>query len=188
VAIFFLIVTFWPVTRAEPIRWWALGMAAVFAAVALLWAPALTPLNKAWTKFGVLLYKMVSPAVMAILFYVTVTPIALLMRLLGKDPLRLRPDRNAKSYWIDSASTCAASRSYAHRKTPSVVLWAPSWTCSRLAIFICTRMSRAPLSRSIIEMRSSWTNALEKTRVHSAKGEVPSILKPVVEEFDHLIL
>jgi saxitoxin biosynthesis operon SxtJ-like protein len=101
VAIFFLIVTFWPVIRAEPVRWWALGMAAVFAAVALLWAPALTPLNKAWTKFGVLLYRVVSPAVMAILFYVTVTPIALLMRLLGKDPLRLRRDRNAKSYWID---------------------------------------------------------------------------------------
>jgi Saxitoxin biosynthesis operon protein SxtJ len=101
IAIFFLIVTFWPLTRAEPIRWWALGMAAVFAALALLWAPALTPLNKAWTKFGILLYRTVSPVVMAILFYVTVTPIALLMRLLGKDPLRLRRDPKAGSYWID---------------------------------------------------------------------------------------
>jgi hypothetical protein len=101
IAIFFLIVTFWPLTRAEPIRWWALGMAAVFAALALLWAPALTPLNKAWTKIGILLYRTVSPVVMAILFYVTVTPIALLMRLLGKDPLRLRRDPKAGSYWID---------------------------------------------------------------------------------------
>ena len=46
IAIFFLIVTFWPLIRAEPIRWWALGVAAVFAALALLWAAALTPLNK----------------------------------------------------------------------------------------------------------------------------------------------
>src|SRR4029450_5173361 len=102
IAIFFLIVTFWPLTRAEPIRWWALGMAAVFAALALLWAPALPPLNKAWPKIGILLYRTVSPVVMAILFYVTVTPIALLMRLLGKDPLRLRRDPDASSYWIDT--------------------------------------------------------------------------------------
>jgi Saxitoxin biosynthesis operon protein SxtJ len=101
IAIFFLIVTFWPLIRAEPIRWWALGVAAVFAALALLWAAALTRLNKAWTKFSILLYRAVSPVIMAILFYVTVTPIALLMRLLGKDPLRLRHDPNAGSYWID---------------------------------------------------------------------------------------
>src|SRR5258708_1552892 len=81
IAILFLIVTFWPLIRAEPIRWWALAVAAVFAALALLWAAVLTPLNKAWTKFGILLYRTVSPVVMAILFYVTVTPIALLMRL-----------------------------------------------------------------------------------------------------------
>ena len=54
-----------------------------------------------WTKFGVLLYTIVSPVVLGFLFYVTVTPIALLMRVLGKDPLRLRRDPDAASYWID---------------------------------------------------------------------------------------
>jgi hypothetical protein len=101
VATFFLIVGFWPLVRAQPIRWWALGVAAVFALLALLWTAALAPLNRLWVKLGALLYKVVSPVVMAMLFYVTVTPIALLMRLLGKDPLRLRRDPDAASYWID---------------------------------------------------------------------------------------
>jgi len=101
VATFFLIVSVWPLIRAEPIRWWALGLAAVFAILALLLTPALAPLNKLWTKLGVLLYRIVSPVVMGFLFYVTVTPIALLMRMLGKDPLRLRRDPDAASYWID---------------------------------------------------------------------------------------
>src|SRR5438093_9339984 len=101
IASFFLIVTFWPLVRAEPVRWWALGVAAVFAALALLWTSALAPLNKWWTKLGVLLYRIVSPVVLGLLFYLTVTPIALLLRLLGKDPLRLRRDPDGASYWID---------------------------------------------------------------------------------------
>jgi hypothetical protein len=76
-------------------------VAAVFAALALLWTAALAPLNKWWTKLGALLYHVVSPIVLGLLFYVTVTPIALLMRVLGKGPLRLRLDPNAASYWID---------------------------------------------------------------------------------------
>jgi Saxitoxin biosynthesis operon protein SxtJ len=97
----FLVVTFWPLTHAEPVRWWALAVAAVFAVLALMWTAALAPLNKWWTKLGILLYRIVSPIVLGFLFYVTVTPIALLMRLRGKDPLRLRRDPDTASYWID---------------------------------------------------------------------------------------
>jgi len=100
IAFFFLIITLWPLVRAEPVRWWALGVAAAFAVLALLWPAALAPLNKMWTKLGVVLYKIVNPVVLGLLFYVTVTPIALLMRVLGKDPLRLRRDPHAESYWI----------------------------------------------------------------------------------------
>jgi len=67
----------------------------------LRWTAALAPLNKWWTKLGLLLYRVVSPIVLGLLFYVTLTPIALVMRLLGKDPLRLRRDPDAASYWID---------------------------------------------------------------------------------------
>jgi Saxitoxin biosynthesis operon protein SxtJ len=100
VATFFLIVSLWPLIHGESIRWWALGVSAVFLVLALLCTAALAPLNKLWTKLGVLLYGIVNPVAMALLFYVTVTPIALLMRMLGKDPLRLRRDPDAASYWI----------------------------------------------------------------------------------------
>jgi len=101
IAVFFVIVTFWPLVRAQPVRWWALILAAVFAALAVMWPATLAPLNKAWIKLGILLYKIIGPVVIALLFYLTVTPIALLMRILGKDPLRLRRDPDAASYWID---------------------------------------------------------------------------------------
>jgi hypothetical protein len=106
-----LIVAFWPLVHAEPVRWWGLGMAAVFAVLALLWTAALAPLNKLWTKLGLLLYRIVSPIVLGLLFYLTVTPIALLMRLLGKDPLRLRRDPDGASYWIIRTSPGPAPES-----------------------------------------------------------------------------
>jgi len=101
IATFLLVIAFWPLLRGEPVRWWALAVAAVFAALALLWTAALAPLNKCWTKLGVLLYRVVSPIVLGLLFYVAVMPVGLLMRALGKDPLRLRRDPDAASYWID---------------------------------------------------------------------------------------
>ena len=97
IAAFFLLIAFWPLIRGEPVRWWALAVAAVFAVLALMWTAALAPLNKWWTKLGILLYRVVGPIVLGLLFYVTVTPIALLMRLRGKDPLRLRRDPDAFS-------------------------------------------------------------------------------------------
>ena len=59
------------------------------------------PLNRLWLKFGLLLYKVMNPLILGLLFFVTIMPIGLVMRAFGKDFLRLRLDRNAKSYWID---------------------------------------------------------------------------------------
>ena len=101
IAIFLLVTAFWPLIRGEPVRWWALAVAGVFAALAVTWTAALAPLNKCWTKLGVLLYRIVSPIVLGLLFYVIVTPVALLMRVFGKDPLRLRREPDAASYWIE---------------------------------------------------------------------------------------
>jgi hypothetical protein len=53
-----------------------------------------------WTRLGVLLGKVVSPIALGILFYAVLTPVALILRLTGQDPLRLRPDRGGDSYWI----------------------------------------------------------------------------------------
>jgi hypothetical protein len=78
--------------------WGALAAAFVVSA---LWLPAaLGPLNTAWLKLGLLLYRVVNPVVMAVLFYGTILPIGLILRALGKDVLRLKWDRGAQSYWI----------------------------------------------------------------------------------------
>jgi hypothetical protein len=69
--------------------------------VAWLSPAALAPLNRVWTRFGLLLHRIVSPVVLGVMFFVVVTPMGLIMRALGKDPLRLRFDRDARSYWID---------------------------------------------------------------------------------------
>lgn len=79
---------------------WLAG-AAAFLVVALTVPGILAPLNRAWTRFGLLLYRVVNPVIMALLFYVTVVPIGLLMRALGKRPLRLGREPDAASYWIE---------------------------------------------------------------------------------------
>jgi len=80
--------------------WWFVG-AAAFLGVALVRPAALAPLNRLWFKFGLLLFNVLNPLVMGLLFYLCVTPVGLLMRMLGKDLLRLGSDREAKSYWIE---------------------------------------------------------------------------------------
>ncbi len=90
-----------PLWRGAPPRWWNLAVAAVFLVAALLVPRVLAPLNRLWLKFGLLLHAMVNPIVMALLFFTTVTPIALIMRALGKDPLCLRRNPDAATYWID---------------------------------------------------------------------------------------
>ena len=79
--------------------WW-LGAALVMFALALWWTAPLRPLNRLWLRLGLVLYGVVNPVVMALLFYSTIMPIGLLMRLCGKDPLRLRRDPDAPSYWL----------------------------------------------------------------------------------------
>jgi hypothetical protein len=78
-----------------------LAAAALFLACAFLWTAPLRPLNLLWHRLGLLLFAVVSPIVMGVVFFTTVAPIGLLMRLLGKDPLRLELDRAARSYWIE---------------------------------------------------------------------------------------
>jgi hypothetical protein len=96
----FAIVAAWPLIHAQPVRWWAAGLAALLAAVAV-WAPRLLALpNKAWSKLGVVLGNVVSPIALAVLFYGVITPIGALMRMTGKDPLRLKSDPAQSSYWI----------------------------------------------------------------------------------------
>ena len=74
--------------------------AALFALAAWLWPRALRPLNILWFRFGLVLHAVVTPVILALMFFTTVTPIGWLMRVLGKRPLALGFDAAAPSYWI----------------------------------------------------------------------------------------
>jgi hypothetical protein len=99
-AVVFAIVAVFPLWSGGAVRIWALGAGAAFLAAALAVPRALRPLNLLWFRFGLLLHRIVSPLVMGLLFFVTVTPVGLLMRASGKDPMRLKRDPAAASYWI----------------------------------------------------------------------------------------
>jgi Saxitoxin biosynthesis operon protein SxtJ len=80
---------------------WTGGIAVLFLAAALFYPAALKPLNQLWLKFGRLLHKVVNPIVMPLVFSGTVSPTGIIMRALGKDPLRLKRQPEANSYWIE---------------------------------------------------------------------------------------
>jgi len=97
---FFTLVALLPAVHGAPIRWWAQGVAAAFALIALLAPSLLRPLNRVWHALGLLLHHIVNPIIMAAMFYGAIMPMALLVRALGKDLLRLKRDPQAASYWI----------------------------------------------------------------------------------------
>src|SRR5262249_45291617 len=98
---FFAFIGLWPIVHGRPLRWWSLLVAAGFLTAALTAPRLLAPLNRVWLWIGLLLHRCVSPVVLGLVYFTTVTPIGLLLRSVGKDPLRLRFDRAAESYWID---------------------------------------------------------------------------------------
>jgi len=79
---------------------WTATLAALFLAASIIRPAALHPLNLMWLKFGLLLSRVVSPVVMALLFYGTVLPTGIVMRMMGKDLLRLKRQAAMDSYWI----------------------------------------------------------------------------------------
>jgi len=99
-AIFFLLVALLPVLHGAPARWWALVLAFVFAAVAFFAPGLLRPLNWVWFKIGLALHHVVNPVIMAVMFYGAILPMAVLLRRLGKDLLRLKREPESASYWI----------------------------------------------------------------------------------------
>lgn len=100
-SIVFLIVALYPLINSEVIRVWSFFVSAVLLLLSLV-APNLLSLpNKLWFKFGILLGSIISPVLMALVYFATVLPTGLIMRFLGKDLLKQKLDKNAKSYWIE---------------------------------------------------------------------------------------
>ena len=114
-AVVFALVGLYPLLSGGTPRLWALGVSAVFLILALAWQSALSPFNKLWARFGLLLHHVVNPVVMALLFFTTVLPIGLLMRLVGKDLLKLKRDPAARSYWIERKPPGPAPETMIHQ-------------------------------------------------------------------------
>ncbi len=99
-AVVFVLIGLWPLMHGREPRWWAFAIGAAFAAIAVALPRLLGPLNVLWTRFGLLLGRIVSPIALGVLFYLVIAPLGLFIRLAGKDPLRLKRDLEATSYWI----------------------------------------------------------------------------------------
>lgn len=95
----FLIIALWPIINNENIRVWSLAISIVFLILGLINSKLLIPLNKVWMKFGELLGKVVPPFVMAAIFFIIVTPMSFLVKIFGKDLLKLKFTKE-KSYWV----------------------------------------------------------------------------------------
>ena len=97
--IFFLIISFYPLINGDNIRIWALVISGLFLFLGLINSKILNPLNRIWFKFGIFLGKIVSPTIMGLIFFLVVTPIGILMRIIKKNFLNLKFD-DSKSYWV----------------------------------------------------------------------------------------
>ena len=102
--IVFLIIALWPLLKQNEIRIWSLIISFIFFVLGLINSKLLTPLNKLWFKFGILLGNIISPIVMGIVFFLVVTPTGLIMRFFRKDILKLKKN-TSDSYWINKDDT-----------------------------------------------------------------------------------
>ena len=102
--IVFLIIALWPLLKQNEIRIWSLIISFIFFVLGLINSNLLTPLNKLWFKFGILLGNIIAPIIMGIVFFLVVTPIGLIMRFFRKDILKLKKN-TSDSYWINKDDT-----------------------------------------------------------------------------------
>ena len=97
--IVFLIIAIWPVLSSEAVRIWAAVISVVFLILGIINSKILTPLKKGWIKLGEILGRVIAPIIMGFIYFIIITPIGILMRLIGKDLLNTKFNKN-KSYWI----------------------------------------------------------------------------------------
>ncbi len=98
--IFFFIIATYPLINDGDIRIWSLFIAVTFLILGLLNSRILTPFNKIWFKFGILLGNLISPIILGIIFFLIITPTSLIMKILGKNLLNLKKN-NKSSYWVE---------------------------------------------------------------------------------------
>ena len=98
--IVFLILGLWPIKNEGEIRIWLVIISLIFLILGMMKSKLLTPLNHLWFKFGMILGAIVAPVVMGVVFFLVVTPIGIIMRLMGKDLINKKNNKKKETYWI----------------------------------------------------------------------------------------
>ena len=98
--IVFFLFGIWPALKGNDVRYWSISLSLIFLILGLLNSKLLSPLNRLWFKFGIILGNFIAPIIMGLVFFLVVTPIGLIMKLLGKDLINLKKN-NDKTYWIE---------------------------------------------------------------------------------------
>jgi hypothetical protein len=101
-----------PLRHGGSVRLWLLTPAIVFGLLALAAPKALRPLNRLWTQLGVFLARIVNPVITALLFAAVFVPVGLILQLRRRDPLQLRKDPGAPTYWKLRAETAITPESF----------------------------------------------------------------------------
>ena len=97
--IVFSIISIWPILSGGELRLWSFIVAIIFLIMGITKSRFLTPFNIAWIKFGELLGVIISPLIMGLVYFLVLLPIGILMRVLGKDLLSLKFNKNIETYW-----------------------------------------------------------------------------------------
>ena len=101
----FALVSLLPLWRGEEPRYWAAGLSLLLVVIALARPALLAPANRAWFVVGLVLHRIVNPIALAVVFFIGVTPFAVVARLVNpRLARRMRPDANASTYWISRDS------------------------------------------------------------------------------------
>ncbi len=109
-AIVFLLISLYPLMAGENLRLWSLIIALIFFVLAFVAPKVLSIPNRLWFKLGMMLGAVIAPVVMAVVYFTTVVPTGLIMKLIGKDLLRQKLDNNVESYWIEHSRSSSSMK------------------------------------------------------------------------------
>lgn len=107
----FALIAIWPMFFGQPPRYWSATICLATLLITILKPQWLTPFNRAWMKLGEMMSKVVNPIVLGVLFFLVITPIALIMRATGRDTLNRKIDPSASTYWIERCTDQAPPQS-----------------------------------------------------------------------------
>ena len=106
----FLILGLWPLKNGESLNFYFITVSIVFLILGLLNSKFLSPLNKSWIKLGEILGFIIAPIVMALVYFVILTPVSIIVRVFGKDLLGLKFLKKKDTYWIKRKKTLGSMK------------------------------------------------------------------------------